>query len=667
MNGQAVAYRPTGQHETGTHARDVIVSGLPTGSTESVLHDDRGRTWFAFLTGFGYLQDGKFVNVAAVPARLVRSIVNDNQANVWVADQDVGLVRVSANGQVDRIPWSALGHPDYATAIVLDRVRGGLWVGFRNGGVAYVEDGKVRASYGPANGMADSLMNGPCLTLRAVFGSRLRAGSADCGMVTSRRSHTNGLPCDAVTGYRGRRRFRVNMGCGRVRIIRDDVVAWASGRARSVTPTVFDTADGVRSQSIPHGYNPQVTKAVDGRLWFVGLDGVNVLDPRRLPFNALAPPVHVEEIVADRHIYDVTSEGDRSVQLPALTRDLPTHYPTRVVAPEKNRFKVKLEGWDRDWQDVGNRRQAFYNNLPPRTYRFRVKASNNSGVWNEAGASLDFAIAPAYYQTRWFDALVVGTCLTLLWAAYQFRVRRIAREFDLRLEERVNERTRVARDLHDTLLQTCHGVLFRFQSATNMLPERPAEAKHTLESAIDRAGAGHHRRPRCDSGSARVYGRHQRSRHRHQHAWRRSRRQWRRQRKRHLVNVAVQGTSRDLHPIVRDEIYRIAGEALRNALPPRARASDRSGDHADDDPAVPVAGAGRWQGHGRAGAGGRPARTLRSVRHARRAELVGGRLDVWSEVGAGTEIDVTIPAAKADAVARARLSWWFAKPIGTDS
>src|SRR5207245_4125934 len=122
-----------------------------------------------------------------------------------------------------------------------------------------------------------------------------------------------------------------------------------------------------------------------------------------------------------------------------------------LVAPEKVRFRYKLEGFDRDWQDAGTRRQAFYNNLSPRNYRFRVAASNNSGVWNEAGAFLDFSVDPAYYQTTWFRLSCVAAFLILVWALYRFRLHQIAREFNVRLEERVRERTRIARDLHDTL------------------------------------------------------------------------------------------------------------------------------------------------------------------------------------------------------------------------
>ena len=129
-----------------------------------------------------------------------------------------------------------------------------------------------------------------------------------------------------------------------------------------------------------------------------------------------------------------------------------------------------------------------YSNLPPATYRFRVIACNNSGVWNEEGAALDFAIAPAYYQTNWFRALCVLAFLAMLLDHLSAsRSVRLAHQFNMRLEERVSERTRIARDLHDTLLQSFQGLMLRFQTVDEMLPMRPMEAKTAIESALDRA------------------------------------------------------------------------------------------------------------------------------------------------------------------------------------
>jgi hypothetical protein len=153
---------------------------------------------------------------------------------------------------------------------------------------------------------------------------------------------------------------------------------------------------------------------------------LSVIDPSRIAINAIPPPVHIEQITADRLRFGAT----RDLRLPSRIRDLTIDYTAlSLVAPEKVHFKYKLEGQDEDWKEVVNERQAQYTNLSPRHYRFRVAASNNSGVWNEQGDVLDFSIAPAYYQTNWFRTLLVAAISALVWAAYRLRVRQLQREF----------------------------------------------------------------------------------------------------------------------------------------------------------------------------------------------------------------------------------------------
>jgi signal transduction histidine kinase len=127
--------------------------------------------------------------------------------------------------------------------------------------------------------------------------------------------------------------------------------------------------------------------------------------------------------------------------------------------------------------------------LPPGKYTFRVTAANSDGVWNETSAKLDFSVAPSYYQANWFRVLCATVFLALLWAAYQFRVRQLNHQFNVTLEARVSERSRIARELHDTLLQSFHGLLLRFQTVFQLLPERPMDAKEKLGSAIEQAAA----------------------------------------------------------------------------------------------------------------------------------------------------------------------------------
>jgi len=336
--------------------------------------------------------------------------------------------------------------------------------------------------------------------------------------------------------------------------------------------------------------------------------------------------------------------------------------------PGRILFRYFLENFDSSWSQPVAAREAVYTNLGPGTYRFRLVASNSEGLWNGPETAITVNVAPAYYQTAWFRLSLAVALLTLIGALHQLRLRFLAQQFNARLDERVNERTRIARDLHDTLLQSFHGLLFRLQAAANLLPDRPADAKREFETAIDQAAqaitegrdAVENLRSSAvvtkdlaetigalgEELAAGIDGANTRP---------------------PVVEVAVEGAPRSLHPIVRDDIYRIAGEALRNAFrhasARRIEVGIRYGDrqfelHIRDD-----------------GKGIDPSRFaepapghfgLPGMRE--RAERIGGHLDVWSEVGLGTELDLRIPASAAYARRlRGRLWPLFAGRTGTES
>ena len=344
----------------------------------------------------------------------------------------------------------------------------------------------------------------------------------------------------------------------------------------------------------------------------------------------------------------------QDLRLPPHVRNLVIDYAAlSLVAPDKVRFRIMLEGQDRSWRDLANQRHVQYTNLPPRKYRFRVIASNNSGVWNEQGDRLEFSIAPAYYQTNWFRALCPVFFLALLWAAYQLRVRRLRYEFEMTLDARVGERTRIARDLHDTLLQSFHGLLLRFQTVSILLPERPIEAKEKLDSAIEQAaGAITEGRDAVQGLRASTVERNDlalairtlgeeleidSSNHRPA-----------------TFRVAVEGQARDLHPILRDEIYKIAAEALHNAFHhAQAKQVEVEIRYDNDQFRLRVRDNGKGidaavlSSHGLEGHYG-----LRGMRE--RATLIKSRLAVWSEVDAGTEVELRVPASAAYATDRKR-------------
>jgi hypothetical protein len=207
------------------------------------------------------------------------------------------------------------------------------------------------------------------------------------------------------------------------------------------------------------------------------------IDPARIRRNPLAPPVAIRSMVADGKPYPVSQDA----ALPPLTRNLRIGYAALSLSiPERVRARYKLEGSDKDWQDAGNRRDAFYTNLGPRKYTFRVIACNNDGIWNETGASWSFEIEPAFYQTAWFHVLYVLAGATMIWLVYRFRLRQMTARVNLCYTERLAERTRIARELHDTLLQSFQGVMFRFQAVRNMLPRRPEEAMQALDGVLER-------------------------------------------------------------------------------------------------------------------------------------------------------------------------------------
>src|SRR5262249_20276530 len=154
------------------------------------------------------------------------------------------------------------------------------------------------------------------------------------------------------------------------------------------------------------------------------------------------------------------------------------------VVPRKTRFRYKLEGHDSVWQDAETRRQAFYTDLAPGQYRFRVTASNNDGVWNETGTALDFLVEPAFFQTLWFRALSAVAAILVVMLLFLLRVKQVEGRLNARLEERLIERERIARDLHDTLLQSLQGLILRFQAVLKRIPESEG-ARGLMEQALE--------------------------------------------------------------------------------------------------------------------------------------------------------------------------------------
>jgi signal transduction histidine kinase len=687
--------------------REITGPGLPAHGVHALAQDRRGRLWVATREGVGFIEHDRFTSISGIPGGNFNAIAEDPEdpadragdpgGAMWVAHSTAGLFEVREGRSARLIPAAALGRDDPVSVLVGDAGRGGMWLGFARGGVAFMRDGRVRESFetgGEAGGAsaAGAARAGGAASAGGAARAAGAGGAGRRGRVSAFQldrdgtlwaatssglwvlkegrvrtmNSTNGLPCDTVHWVieDDAHSFWLFMPCGLVRVARSELE-----NGGTLHPTVHDNGDGVRLRADAGTYTPLVSKSLDGRIWFASVNGAGVIDPRRLPFNTLPPPVRIERLAANRSSYDASASAQTPLALPPLIRDLEIDYTAlSLVAPEKVRFRCMLEGFDQGWQDVGGRRQAFYTNLAPGRYRFRVVASNNSGVWNEAGAFIDFSIAPAYYQATWFRAVLAGAVLTLLGAFYQCRVRQIARAFEVRLQERVNERTRIARDLHDTLLQGFHGLLFRFQAVSNLLPARPLDAKQQLDSAIDQVAQAitdgrdavqnlrgstvvtNDLAPALETVSSELAAAHTGDV------------------AAPLVEITIEGVPRDLHPIVRDDVFRIASEALRNAFRHAcARHIEVAISYGERQLQVSV----RDDGKGLDSA----AQEARRVGHfglagmRERAEIVGGRLEVWSHEGLGTEIQLTIPAAAAYAPTHAHRSrWWlFARRVGTSS
>lgn len=511
---------------------------------------------------------------------------------------------------------------------------GRVWFGYRQNAMALIDGSAVRVF-----SAKDGLQAGAVQAIFANGASIWIAGSKGLQLFDGRRfrdiAPAGGGVFGSVSGVveTSEGDLWLNAYNGIVRIPSAAAGKLKAG-ADTAEYTLFGAYDGLPGATQQTQPFPTLIQATDGKLWFGSSAGPVWIDPKNLPRNELPPPVAVCFLTAKEKRY--TSFA--ALHLPALTRDIEFGYTAMsLTIPERVRFRYKLDGSDKDWRDAGTRRQASYTNLGPGPYRFRVMASNNDGVWNEAGAAMTFRIDAAFYQTIWFQAVCYAAGLALMWLLYSYRLRQAAAQVHSRLEGRIAERERIARELHDTLLQSFQGLMLRLQVVDDLLP--PGEAKKELEQSLERADQA------IAEGRCAVYDL-------------RSSTTTTNDLKEALRTAAdqfvgdgaptfrleVEGAARDLHPILRDEVYRIACEGLRNAFK-HARASHVEAEITygervlrlrirDDGDGIP-------QDILESGLSGHYG--LRGMRE--RAQQNGARLEIWSRPKVGTEIDLSIPAS----------------------
>lgn len=441
-----------------------------------------------------------------------------------------------------------------------------------------------------------------------------------------------------------------------VRISATELERFHLDPSHKVSIRVFDVLDGLIGGAVQLRPLPSAVEGRDGKLWFALTNSVMWIDPKNIPVNRIVPSVLIESISADGRLYP----NLRALRLQPDPASLRIDYTAPSLSiPERVLFRYKLDGVDRDWQNAGTRRQAFYTQLRPGNYRFHVIASNEDGVLNERGATLAFVIPPTMIETAWFKLLCLLAAFSALALTALWRLNEMTRKVKSQLSERMVERERIARELHDTLLQGFHGLVLRFQTATRRIPENEP-ARGMMEIALDRAdeilieGRNRVLDLRAESShlgdlseALRVVGDELALMHPA------------------AFVLSVKGSLRGLHPIVRDEAYSIGREALCNAfVHGEAKAVEceitfhrrrfvlgvRDDGKGIDAEVLTAGRAGHW------GLSGMRERSTKLM----------GSLEIWSRSGAGTEVELKVPSRIAYATKRRIDRWSIFRPWISD-
>jgi signal transduction histidine kinase len=609
--------------------------GLPGRRVTVLLEDHLGRLWVGADNTLSVREGEKFHRLLrsdGSPVGTLQSLIEDRNDDLWGIPAPSTSRLIHIHGVT--VQEEAVG-PDgsHISSIAADPV-GGIRVGFRSGDTATYRDGLLRMAIPKANGTPYQLhqtSDNHFLILSAGQLTGWQNGRPQ------RLEPKNGLPCDAPFTFivDQRKTLWLYSSCGLIAIDDRELQRWWADPKAKLKYSLFDSFDGV--QAAYTSFTPRASEAPDGKLWFVNGTVAQMIDPKNLSRNALAPPVHIENLIVDGKSYSPR----QALRLPPLGHDLEIDYTAlSLVVPQKVQFRYRLEGRDEGWQDPGARRQAFYTDLGPGRYQFHVIASNNDGVWNSSGASLEFAIEPALYQTWWLRTAAIITALAIIAWVIRRRMQVIAANIQARLVERLDERERIARELHDTLLQGILSASLQLEVADRQIAT-DATAKPVVQRVSNLL------RQLADESRHTV--RHLRSQRSQEENLERALTQISSDLaapRKVKYSVIVEGTPRSLRTVVRDEIYRIGGEALANVFR-HANASavetvlEYGADHfrllvRDDGQGIDpdVLSAGR-EGHF----------GLSGMRE--RARRIGAQIKIRTAGGAGTEIDLIVPSSAA--------------------
>ena len=602
----------------------------------AAYRDQDATVWFGGLKALWTLR-GKTMSRIEVPDRLrgydVQALLRDRAGVLWYSVKQRGVFRYADGHWLQDDALAALPQ-EPAFAMATDRTDR-VWLTYANARVGMVDKSTIRVF------TATDGLPGGNVTAIGVRDNRVWVGSEnglswfDGNRFVSLRIGDN----EALRGLWGIVETKsgdlwTTGTSGVAHLTPQQVSKGTESGNLDETIQMFRVTDGLPGAVQALRPTPALVESGDGKLWFAFSSGMGYIDPSHLAINSVPPPVQITSLLASGREY---SGLQPDIQLPKGTSQLRLPYTAySFVAPERVRFKYRLEGVDREWQDAGNRREATYTNVQPGHYVFRVIAANEDGVWNEKGASLMFTIMPAFYQTAWFF-IACALCMTAaLFLLYRVRLRQVTSAVRQRLEERLVERERIARELHDTLLQGLQGLILRFQAGANLVgPQDPA--RKVLEGALARAdqvlveSRNHVKELRTSATMlsdlpSDLVSVGEELAHEGEAAF----------------SLVVEGAPQPLHPILKEEAFLIGREAITNAFRHaqaskvevelsfsaaelRLRVRD-DGRGISDDILAAGARAGHWG--------------LAGMRE--RAEKVQARLEIWSRSGAGTEVQLTV-------------------------
>ncbi|MGQ0585610.1 MAG: two-component regulator propeller domain-containing protein [Gammaproteobacteria bacterium] len=411
--------------------------GLSGNAVPSLAFSRDGALWIGtYGAGLNRLKDGRITHYGKAQGLshdTVWALLEDSQGVLWVGTRSGGLNRLE-DGRF-RAYTTADGLPSNDVRYLVESRDGGLWIGTLGGGLVRFKDG-LFTTWSKKDGLSSDLV----FTVHEDADGAVWIGTNGGGLnrfkdgqfttYTSRDGLPNDVIYEVLDDSRGDMWLSTNRGIAR--IAKKDLEAFAAGRLRTLAPRVFGVADGMRSAECSGSHQPSGWKSRDGRLWFPTIAGLTSVDPSRMPMNPLPPPVAIEEFHVNEQEMPV---GEPVTLQPGRSRLDFRFTALSLLAPERVQFRYKLAGYDDDWVQAGSGRVASYTNLPPGRYAFHVTASNNDGVWNEAGATQEFRLKPYFYQRRAFYGvylLALVLAVAIGWRLQRRRVRQLqAREREL--------------------------------------------------------------------------------------------------------------------------------------------------------------------------------------------------------------------------------------------